>query len=475
VKGKAVSGDTVYFRSQDTWSSPLPVLEAVAGVTYDGSTYGSGTRATLRATGGYKYPNGSAVNIYKSNVTVRGFDVDVNKQDSGGIYIGYEASANLSNVLIDNCVVHDAGAKDNWLYGIHVGSVTGYSISNVSIINTTVYNTIHEGIAVYPGWRNATNAVDRVLIRGCTIYNTGLTSVGGGIGVLICNDSNNVTVEYCNLYNNHRGVWIRVSPPYEGSVTSAPKNMTIRYNLIHDNMIVGIDNQNSRNLTMSGAIYSNIFYGNGKKWRDDYAFDISLANDTATPASTFDIYNNTFFSMTNECSTKYVIARGLWSVASPSPIMNFKNNIVYADNYIPIYDVNGQIKHSNNLIYRSSGASDPHIFSNGINYDRAGVKIWEASARNTLPVFEGGALPSGFTGTYGIDLLPNTKYFTIKSGDAFDNGVTLGSPFNGSINGAGLAVPLNRPMGPGYDIGAYENSQISSPRIIKAVPVGNGT
>ena len=54
VESTVTNGDTVYFRSQDTWSSsgtPL-VLNATAGVTYDGSTYGSGTRAKFVGTAG---------------------------------------------------------------------------------------------------------------------------------------------------------------------------------------------------------------------------------------------------------------------------------------------------------------------------------------------------------------------------------------------------------------------------------------
>ena len=45
----ATSGETIFFKSDDTWTnaSVATVLSATAGVTYDGSTYGSGTRAKI--------------------------------------------------------------------------------------------------------------------------------------------------------------------------------------------------------------------------------------------------------------------------------------------------------------------------------------------------------------------------------------------------------------------------------------------
>jgi hypothetical protein len=86
---------------------------------------------------------------------------------------------------------------------------------------------------------------------------------------------------------------------------------------------------------------------------------------------------------------------------------------------------------------------------------------WETTAQITNPNFTGGTLPTGFTGTYGINMVPNTNYFSIISGDALNNGATLGSPYNGSINRAGLATPFTRPQGAAYDIGAYEYTPLS--------------
>jgi hypothetical protein len=81
---------------------------------------------------------------------------------------------------------------------------------------------------------------------------------------------------------------------------------------------------------------------------------------------------------------------------------------------------------------------------------------WETGLKTTNPNFTGGTLPSNFIGTYGVDLIPNNNYFAINSGDAINNGVKVGSPYNGCINGAGVAPLFTRSQGPAYDIGAYQ-------------------
>ena len=90
------------------------------------------------------------------------------------------------------------------------------------------------------------------------------------------------------------------------------------------------------------------------------------------------------------------------------------------------------------------------------------MSFWEATAQKTDPTFTGGTLPTGFSGTYGTDMIPNKTYFVITAGDALGNGATLGDPYEGSIGQAGLAVPEYRPEG-AYDIGAYQYTTEETP------------
>jgi hypothetical protein len=204
-----------------------------------------------------------------------------------------------------------------------------------------------------------------------------------------------------------------------------------------------------------GVFYGNIIYNNGLAGSFD-AGDLAIGNGEYQ-SSVISFYNNTFFNTTNAASNnKYSIFIDVYAepnVITGTPTFNFKNNIVYTSNFTPVKDRRNWLTHSNNLIYRNQGASYEHSY-NGTSYDRASVLTWEPSAQNTYPFFVGGALPTGFTGNYGINMKPNTDYFSIVSGNAIDNGATLVSPYDGCINRSGLV--LSRPQGTAYDIGAYE-------------------
>ena len=486
VENTVKTGDTVRFRSQDTWTGgTLPMLTAAEGVTYDGSTYGTGTRATLQANADPPTGNYSQIRIEEDDVTFQGFDVDMNSRKTGGIYLGYLRGADTSNVTIDNCVVHDSslGVSD-WAYGILVSNKLGYTVSNITITDSTVYNHSHEGIAMYAAWANPADRNDTVLVRENTVYNC-------GTGVLIANDSDNVTVEYNTLYSNKsQGIYIRTSPTWDGtpdSVTSGPDNMIVRYNIIRDSEQWGISITNPRNLSMGGSFYGNLVFNNGKDTDGNVNggdFLISGLSSIAYTGNVFNVYNNTFYSVDKPCTNyAFMVGVGIGGDDPSGITVNFKNNIVYYNtattggNRYPIWDRYDRLTHSNNLVYRSSSASDTHVMvyagASVEYYNRAGgvsdLTNWEATANKTAPSFTGGTLPTGFIGTYGTDMIPNTNYFAITSGDAINNGDTLASPYNGSINGAGLATPILRPQGT-YDIGAYQHintNKLSAPVNLK--------
>jgi hypothetical protein len=178
----AGSTDTINFCPAGTWTGTV-ILTAKTGVAYIGNdteTWGSGTRAKFQATGS---ATAGVVRISASTVTFTGFDVDMNDQSAGGIYIGYglSSSTTISNITVQDCLVHDSNV-DAFAYGIYVGPLTSntdITVSNVSILNNTVYNTQHEAIAIYPSWGDCGSETpcnrknDTILVRGNTIYNAG--------------------------------------------------------------------------------------------------------------------------------------------------------------------------------------------------------------------------------------------------------------------------------------------------------------
>lgn len=413
VTATATSGDTVYFRSQDTWTNdsvPL-VLNAAAGVTYIGNGYGSGTRATFYA--GHDFIVGSSyfvVLISRNNVTFRGFDIDLNtKRALNGIHVAIWYGANVSNVSIDNVIVRNGTGIQwtDWCYGIYLGStLANRTISNISVTNSTVYNVFHEGIAVYQEWHSANTKTDNVLLSNNTLY-------GNMYGILVANDVNNITVENNNIYNNSLGgIFIRVSPPSEGpgNVAAAPRNMIFRNNYIHENPLFGVEIIDPRIMDMSGDFYNNIFYNNGSGTGSSDGADIigrvmnTGPNDdthyTFSAGSVFNFYNNSFYNNVNNTTTASRSGVFIWCGDGDwcqTHTLNFKNNIIHTGPAItqsamkPILDKGGFMVHSNNLVYRANSATAPHVVVGSTNYDRNGgasdITMWESTAKKTDPLF----------------------------------------------------------------------------------------
>ena len=376
VTDTVMRGDTVYFRSQDIWEDDTPpVLQATPGVIYNGDTYGSGTRATFKATGGYpniNYPNSydAVVNLYASDVIFKGFEVDGNTQELGGIYVGMHAESDIANITVDNCVVHDNGGDDElgtvYVYGIHVGSnmMNSTTVSNVTITNTEVFNTSHEGIAIYPTWGYADNSVNGVLVRNCIVHDTAL--FGGdswGDGISVVNNADNVTIEHCTVYDAYRGIGIITSSTYTGS----PNSLVVRNNIIRDNSF-GIAINPVSGMDADGVFYGNLIINNYRPSSlGSIGADINISAEirrTSYNDTVFSFYNNTIYNVGSQLAGKNVVlVAEFYSITQGTPTFNFKNNIVYTGNYPAIKDKNNYLTHSNNLIYRSSDATDTAIIN----------------------------------------------------------------------------------------------------------------
>lgn len=461
--GSISSGDTVYFRSQDTWTLGAgsdEVLTATAGVTYDGGTYGTGTRAKFQATGAL---GAAVVTIYTSNVTLKNFEVDGNNQGCSGIGIQWPNSmSNVSNITVDNCLIHNVGSSDNYWYGLIVGALNDYTTSNVNITNSKIYNTAHEGIALYPEFTSSSDILSNATVRGCEIYNTGTANVAFGEGILVKDNVNGAIIEFNYLHDNGScGIQFQTYAGIPG-----PSRISIRYNIIMGNSDWGIEFLNPDGQVMDIDVYSNIIIDNGKSGRYEGGALFWAGQNHIT--SSYKIYNNTIYSVNNMATNKYAVC--ISSTATGTPIIDLKNNIIYASDHIPIEDRKNWLMHSNNLIYRTSGAADTHVYDGSTNYNRDGVKIWETTGQNSDPKFRDTLnVPNGFNGKYGKDMIPITDGLSILSGDAVDNGAALMDPFNGAINFAGRSNLSTRPQRDGWDIGSYEapKVKISPPKDLR--------
>ena len=441
-------GDTVYFNSGDTWAlSGDGPFATVTGAIYDGKTWGDGTRAKLQYTGSTAYSvvqiNGTPVNASLRS-EFRGFEIDCNEQQVTGLRIG--TGGTTARVTVDDCVIHDTSSTggSGFFYALNV-TWGATQASDVIIENCTMYNIAAEILTVYP---QSGGSASNVTIRNCDLSNGGESESSShyGIGVEIKNTVSNVTVEFCHLHNLcYAGVHL------DNEHATGPTSTILRYNIIHDAQN-GILFQQRRTDNESADIYGNLIYDikdktNGVNGR----MAIQLPTSSA-----INVYNNTIYTET--AHHLFTAERGAITAAGAGLTMNVKNNIIYTVLGIGIYDAGGDFTHSDNIVYRASGTA---VTDDGSNYTSAQITNWDETALGSDPTFTGGTLPTGFSGTYGSNMVPNTDYFQLTvDSPAKDTGATL-EGYTGCINGAGLTTPIVRPLGAAFDIGAYEYGTVA--------------
>lgn len=411
------AGDTVYFDHDSTWSLPgyqtnpgdcgtqsgygvlwIPASGTEGNlITFDGTTWGTGvakTRATITATAEAT----AHIFIAGSYITVTGFDVNGNADaDTGGIYVlGNKAPivGSQSNVAIDNCIIHDIGETDQFIYGILIGPQGSYTLSNVTVTNTTVYNTAHEGIAIYPSWNEAGSHPinDTILIRNCIIYNTGIKDLDRvfGEGIAVSNDSRNVTLEYNTISNAFYGIELRAG---DHDMTWAPTNVIVRYNIIHGSVLGGIVTQITYGSTvgdMTASFYGNLIYSNGQSEYQNSCFDIDI-DGAAYGTSVLNFYNNTIYT-THECTTQRGVITGMSMNITGTPTFNFKNNLLYysgtcAYPNVPLYETYKKMTASNNLIYCTAGTTLAYIENTATAYTAANITDYDPYPQTNNPLF----------------------------------------------------------------------------------------
>ena len=410
-------GSTVYFNSAGTWSLPSGDygLHVRGGVTYIGDGWGSGVRATLRATGAM---NTAIVDIREDHPTyptvVKGFDIDANKQVTDGVGINHPSySGQLIGAVkrLDNLVVHNTWSRTSlgqYKYPIIISDWGGTSatVKNVEVLNSVVHDVSRDGICLYPGDSSADNIIQNITVRGNEVYNTGQDpDYGAGSGVLVKGHVIDAFIEN-NYIHNTVGAGIFVNGNEGSHYGTGPTNIHFRFNIVNVNTIHGsirIYDGPSGKDPKDVKIYGNVVYNNNTN--GGFLIDPDLGNTNSLL-----VYNNTFFNAP-------VRINNTAAVFSP---FEFKNNIVYYPGGTPITGSNRFTASSNNL--------------------------------TTDPLFKDAAsLPSGFKDASGASMVPTTDGLSLRSGSpAINTGVSLGSAYAGSVNS------VTRPVGGGWDIGAYE-------------------
>lgn len=459
-------GDVVHFRNDRTWSiaSGLAVLEATGGVTFDGSSWGPGTRAVFRTTGDIDL---SVINFQRDDPTmptvVRGFEVDAGGQVNSGIAINYpRVIGDLTGApkRIEDCVVHgvhSSSAAGEYEYGIVVSS--GYSgphvVSHVEIVGCTTYDISRGGVNVYVANDVPASHIDDVLVRGCDMYQTGTDPDYAGSAFALKNNVRNVVVEYNYIHDSVNGAGIGVGTVEMDAGFSGPENAVIRHNIVTGHPFVGINFYMFG--TLSADVYGNVIAGNRYQ---------GIRLMAALHATTLRIYNNTLVGQHDDTWSHEILIGANDGDITALEVVN--NLIVALPGTVPLLDEDGDVtRHSNNLYYREGGGELARVAAAG--YSASDIAGWEPTALTGAPGLTSVTdVPHGFAGTYGVDLQPNTTGLALlPTSGAIDVGMDLGAAFATSVN------TVMRPAGPGWDIGAYEYS-MGAPPLPDAGPFTDG-
>jgi|GEM_PF-1608459 len=441
-------GDTVYFNNAHTWevSGGNCIIQTVGGVVYDGRKWGAGKRACLRA----KIDLGrSVVSFMEDHPTiptvVRGFDIDAGGRITTGIGINHpqmEKQLTGAAKRIQDCVVHDvvSFAPATYKYGIIVSNWAGkYQVSNVEILDCTVYAISRGGINLYPGNDTAANWVRNALVRGNEVYNTGTDTSYAGSAIAVKNHVIDAVVEYNYIHDQKRGIGIGIST-HEIQGFIGPENLIIRHNIICNSPHAGFYIQGLGDKSME--IYGNLIMKNKYE-------GLILTEDLRDKLS-IKIYNNTLYQNYAEYEWSQEI-RVLCKNAAITAL-EVKNNLLYssAKTRALLDDYGCITSHANNLYFRPGGGA--LVIDKGTTYTADNIGSWEATAIKDDPsCYNTSQLPTGFTGAFGVDMKPNTDGLNLTgTSPAKDKGGALGNGLNSSIN------TVTRPFGSGWDIGAYE-------------------
>jgi hypothetical protein len=441
-------GDTVYFNRDETWfvSGPQGIY-LIGGVTYIGNSWGTGSGKARICANADLDAGVVRFRDHPTDETVfKGFNVDGNAKVTTGVDINhrYWSLMNGATKRLQDCEVHHTWSKQafgQYKYGIIVsnfGGTAGYA-ENVEIINCSVHDTSRDGICLYPGDENENCRIKNITVRSCEVYNTGQDpDYGAGAGIVVKGYVQNAVIEY-NYVHDTKGAMMFVNGNEQRHYGVGPTNIHICYNIFAGN-------------TTHGAI--RIYDGrSGKDPKDLKIYGNLVYNTTATGGLYIGpdlgntlrllVYNNTFYN------APVIISQN----SATMTVFEFRNNIIHYNGGVPLTDSKGQItSHSNNIFYGNSGTL---VRSDGVDYRSSDlVSGYEPTASSSDPLFSNPAnLPTGFTGTYGVDMVPNWDGFSLLKGSpGINRGMALSSDFDRSINS------IRRLAGDGWDIGAYEHN-----------------
>jgi hypothetical protein len=274
--------------------------------------------------------------------------------------------------------VHDVRSNGIQIFGDTSQTIPGLPHSNVSVTNCEVYNV--PGYAVpsdYVGNGIVVSGVDGAVIENCVAHDNGQNnSHCGGPGGIWCLYCNNVIIQYCESYRNHKGTGCDgLGFDLDGGVT----NSVMQYNYSHDNDGAGylLGQYENAPAWANNTVRYNISENDGVANQGS----IGLFKGPGTTMSGADIYNNTFYlspqaGNNNLCAVYFVN----WTTGINN--ISFYNNIFYSTGNVPFISIpNGYSAFFAGNIYWTSGGNFS-IYYHGVHY--TSLASWRTATGNEL-------------------------------------------------------------------------------------------
>ncbi len=294
--------------------------------------------------------------IHIDNVWVSGFG------DTGILIGGWNGTSGYNDIRITN-----VNSVDNAKAGISMYGQNLYSNTNVYIGHTQVANNPGKsGLSVNSGNGIVIGSVNGSTIERSVAHDNGW--IGFGSYGIWAYDSNNVTIQSNESYNNHTsGTNDGGGFDLDGGVT----NSTLQYNYSHGNDGAGFAlNQFSGAPTSSGnTIRYNISQNDGRK----NSYSGIIAWNAGSGIRSAEIYNNTIYMSPAQTGHPSAI-----HIVTATTNIHIRNNILVTINGMTLTDVaSGQsgLRFQGNDYYASGSAFVLRWY--GTNYNS--LKVWRSA------------------------------------------------------------------------------------------------
>jgi hypothetical protein len=389
--------------------------------------------------------------VYSDHIKIE--DVEIQRYKTGISIGGWNGKTGYKNVRITKTTVHDVDHEGMNLYGQNL-----YSIKDVYIAYNHVYNIpgIGKGFDGGSGTGIVVGKTDKAVVER-NIAHDGGSNGDANVGIWTY-DSNNVTIQFNESYNNKTtGIADGGGFDLDGGVT----NSVMQYNYSHDNDGAGYGLYQYPNAPAwsNNVVRYNISQNDGKK--NKYG-GITIWSG-GTGLTNAQIYNNTVFAKSYSGNSNF-------SIVSPVSNIYVRNNIFVTTGGATLVSVipgQSNVRFQGNNYYTSG--SSFKITWQGQTY--SSLSGWRSGAGQE----KNGSTSTGFStnpklvnpGNGGIigdpDKLGTLTHYQLQSSSPMrDAGLNLLSLF--SVNpGPRDYYGFSLPQGSSYDIGAHEFSTNATP------------